>query len=867
MTLLNSILNWSKTKLPLWQQDAVRRFFQQENGLSNDDYTELYTLMKADYGLPNPHNPKLKPLTSAHLPATLKTGETVVIEALRELKYVNLISPEERLNFEPNGMTIIYGGNGSGKSGYACVMKRACRARDQVEKVHPNANDPAVQHCMPEATFDIQINGTSKSVQWSLGKVSPVELATFAFFDSYCARAYLTTEQDVAYLPYGLDVIESFANKVLPELKRRLDEEIAGINTDCQPFFHLHGETEVGNLISSINHKTCPEKIKSLGKLSVQKKNRISELDSALAEANPKTKAMDLRLSAERLRDLTERIETALFWVSDDAIKNLRESDKNAIAANIAEDQAAEALQSGEILLAGTGGQVWKELFNAARKFSTEVAYPEYRFPHIVDSSVCPLCQQPLRKAGKRLKRFEEYIRNDVAKNATQQRQKVGTEKKKIEIANLSIGLDKSIVEELKNIDEVLANSIISFQKGIDARRSWMLEALKSHDWDTVPTLGENPCHNLLNVAAYKLKSAKTFERAANDVKRKALEVEREELRACKNLSICLDAVLAMIENMKKKHALELCNKGLRTKPISDQSKEFASNAVTATLKNALDNEFKSLGIGHIKTKLKERNKKGKIKHQLLLDLPTSNKLEEILSEGEQRAIALGSFLAELQLANHSGGIIFDDPVSSLDHKRRGKFAKRLASESMKRQVLVFTHEVVFLQQLRDECKKLEILHSICFLEMAGGYSGIVTNGLPWIHKSVGERIDSLEKAQKHFEKLPWPADPSEKLASEIIRQYSFFRATIERVVQDLMLNATVQRFRDYIDIKRLDKVVGLEKIEVDEVYRLYQRCNSIVEAHDPSSAKEESPPTPDELRNDIDDLKKLIKKINDRRK
>lgn len=187
MPLLNNILNWLKTKLPLWRQDAVRRLFQQEDGLLNDDYTELYTLMKAYHGLPNPHNLKPKPLTSAHLPAALRTGETVVLEALRELKYVNLISPEERLNFAPNGMTIIYGGNGSGKSGYARVMKRACRARNQVEKVHPNANDPAVQHCMPEATFDIQINGTSKSVQWSLDRVSPVELATIAFFDSHCA--------------------------------------------------------------------------------------------------------------------------------------------------------------------------------------------------------------------------------------------------------------------------------------------------------------------------------------------------------------------------------------------------------------------------------------------------------------------------------------------------------------------------------------------------------------------------------------------------------------------------------------------------------------------------------------------------------
>ena len=267
-----------------------------------------------------------------------------------------------------------------------------------------------------------------------------------------------------------------------------------------------------------------------------------------------------------------------------------------------------------------------------------------------------------------------------------------------------------------------------------------------------------------------------------------------------------------------------------------------------------------------ILTKLQERNVKGKIKHRLLLDLPTTTQLEEILSEGEQRAIALGSFLAELRLANHSGGIVFDDPVSSLDHKRRAKVAKRLTSESLLRQVLVFTHDVVFLQQLRDECEKLKIPPSLCFLETVGSYSGKVSEGLPWLHKSFGERIDSLEKAQKRFEKLPWPTDPPEELASDIIRQYSFLRATIERVVQDLVLNSTVQRFRDYIDVKKLEKVVGLEKSEVDEIFRLNQRCHDVVEAHDPASAKDDPPPTSDDLKQDIDDLKKLIQQIKDRK-
>lgn len=866
MALLNEILKWTEEKLPLWQRDAVRRLFQQESGLSGDDYSELYALLKASHGLPNQSGLSANPLTAAHLPTSLQTGETVVLTAMRDLKHVNRIAPGQKLNFSPSGMTIIYGGNGTGKSGYVRVMKRACRARDQSEKVHPDANDPSAQNDIPEAAFDIEICGKPTSVQWAFSSTSPDELATIAVFDSHCARAYLTAEQNVAYLPYGLDVVENLANMVLPEMTRRLNEEIATINVDQRPFQHLVGKTEVGQQIAGLTGKSNPAKFKSLGTLSDPEIKRIEELDKALAEADPGTKAKELFLSAGRLKGLVARVETILLWASDEAIKKLSDIDGATVAANDAEKKAAQILQSGEDLLPGTGEQVWKALFDAARKFSTEVAYPEHKFPHTGSGATCPLCQQLLMDGGERLSRFEEYIQNDVAKVAAQQRQTLEKVKAKIEGADLTIGLDESLAGELSLLDEVALDMSRKFQKSIEDRREWMINALSTHMWDPKPILAENPRALLRNLAARQIRSARTFSRAADENKKKLLAEEREELRARQQLSVCLDAVLALIERLKTRQSLQACEKDLKTTPISNKSKDFASSAVTGALKKALDDEFKSLGIGHIRTKLKERNDKGKIKHQLLLDLPTSNKLEQILSEGEQRAIALGSFLAELKLANHSGGIVFDDPVSSLDHKRRGKVANRLALESGQRQVVIFTHDVVFLHQLREECDKLATPPSCCFLETNGGYHGNVSQGLPWDHKSYKERIDSLEKAQKKFEKLPWPADPSEELSRKMIHQYSFLRATIERVVQDFVLNATVQRFRDYIEVKNLERVVGLEKDEVEEIARIYQRCHDLVDAHDPSSAKDDPPPTPDELKKDIDDLKSLIQKIKDRR-
>jgi len=101
------------------------------------------------------------PLANEHLPAELSPGETVILVALRELENVNQIPNDHTLTFAETGITVIYGGNGSGKSGYARVMKRACRARDQSEPIHPNANDPSAVTKVPTAKFDVKVAGMS----------------------------------------------------------------------------------------------------------------------------------------------------------------------------------------------------------------------------------------------------------------------------------------------------------------------------------------------------------------------------------------------------------------------------------------------------------------------------------------------------------------------------------------------------------------------------------------------------------------------------------------------------------------------------------------------------------------------------------
>ena len=79
--------------------------------------------------------------------------------------------------------------------------------------------------------------------------------------------------------------------------------------------------------------------------------------------------------------------------------------------------------------------------------------------------------------------------------------------------------------------------------------------------------------------------------------------------------------------------------------------------------------------------------------------------------------MAIGSFLAELWVAGHKGAIVFDDPVSSLDHQRKRQIAKRLGEESKVRQVIVFTHDLPFLALLVEEVEDAKAEYATHWLE------------------------------------------------------------------------------------------------------------------------------------------------------
>src|SRR6202030_4140507 len=107
-----------------------------------------------------------------------------------------------------------------------------------------------------------------------------------------------------------------------------------------------------------------------------------------------------------------------------------------------------------------------------------------------------------------------------------------------------------------------------------------------------------------------------------------------------------------------------------------------------------------------------------------LLAAPATN-VTGVLSEGEQTCVAIAAFLAELATASHRSALVFDDPISSLDHKWRDRVAKRLVAEAKVRQVIVFTHDLIFLNDIEDAAERAGVACESRYVRTSATAAGI----------------------------------------------------------------------------------------------------------------------------------------------
>jgi ABC-type multidrug transport system ATPase subunit len=228
-------------------------------------------------------------------------------------------------------------------------------------------------------------------------------------------------------------------------------------------------------------------------------------------------------------------------------------------------------------------------------------------------------------------------------------------------------------------------------------------------------------------------------------------------------------------------------------------------------MRDRFQQEIVALAGGRVRVEVvRSGGKFGSPQYEVRLYANPKAKVHDVLSEGEQTCVALASYLTELANASHTSALVFDDPVSSLDHRWRSKVAKRLAKEAVVRQVIIFTHDMIFVNDLAQLASEQNTPIALAHLTRGQDVVGIVNKDLPWTASSIRDRIDKLEKAAREASKL-FGKNDDEGYKAEVTSIYSRLRATWERALEDIVFANVLIRHRDYIDTKNLKRVTALE--------------------------------------------------------
>jgi hypothetical protein len=229
-------------------------------------------------------------------------------------------------------------------------------------------------------------------------------------------------------------------------------------------------------------------------------------------------------------------------------------------------------------------------------------------------------------------------------------------------------------------------------------------------------------------------------------------------------------------------------------------------------------------------------------------------KPSQTLSEGEQKVIALADFLAEVELKKPAAPVVFDDPINSLDHIRLAEVVDRLAELAGTRQVIVFTHNIFFLNSLLSQFDSTPNDYTCYQVEVIDGTPGIVTRG-------AGPRRDSLRYLIAKVEQEIQTATGStgEIRMSAIETGFSYLRNLCEVIAEKELLQGITERYRPNVLVSGLIKLnfakLPLVAPRLDAVHT---KCHRIIQAHSQPLATLGVRPTLEDLKADLAEVKAI---------
>lgn len=663
---------------------------------------------------------------------TVPDQEKLVLNKITHNSGVNALIPSQSITFSPS-CTIVYGLNGTGKSGYFRIIHELAGGKQRKSilgniRSQPEDLDVDVEYSL-DGEDPIQYKWEDKHDRG----VSP--FTQIGVFDSEYMPIFLNERESSANIePLGLHLFHVVTSMVDDFKERLADRQRDLVSTlpDLQPLIDDVNSEELQTLFQQT--ALDDNDVQLLGQYTAVSKDEKSRLKSLT-----KKKSELEKTNNEDSRKLWEQEKTDIETLKDD-LDGLKES-LDDLATRVAEtiedyhkkkEARDERVKEFKVLqnVPSQNSDEWTAFIEAAQDYG--VTIDESGAFNREDT--CLYCHQPLDEgAVKLVKAYSEYLSDKSQENFKTVVDEMAELAEEVEELTTKFQKSKGLIKILtdKQIgEENNGKSIVDQIESVaTSQKSALLKSLKDKK------------ANDKTVVLDLLGIGDVLEKLA-EVKQKQIE-DSEQSDEKKNEAIAkLQAQIDVLEDKQtvvkwktkidgyfsthaKIQSYEEANSRIITTGITVLGSRAHDELLTDSIRQSFEDELTALGKDVEVTLEKTGAGKGTVRTCIKI---LGSDVQSILSDGEQKAACLALFLGEVVSQPGENPIVFDDPVTSVDHEVADLFAKRLLQVSQQRQIVVFTHNRLFYDSLIHWSNNLRDgqnvkTHHVCRNYIQGGCS------------------------------------------------------------------------------------------------------------------------------------------------
>lgn len=848
--LKNKIITWLKG-YDYWFQYAGNRLLEGEN-VNENLVNETYKLFKEDYALKAIEGDRVPiEFNEIEFDATSAAGN-LQLKQIKEISNVNALATGQSIQVNPN-LTIIYGANGTGKSGYVRLLNNAFNSRGD-KHILPNVFSE-VTTGEPTCIFTFQADAEPYELTYPTQK-SNTEFSQYSVFDTQSIRAIFEQDNKLDFTPIGFEFFEKVL-ELYEAIKAKLTTEL-NANKPVNEFLKFFtNENAIKNAMQTLGASSKEDELRALALYTEENATQLAEL-TAKREV---LKALDIPKKITELQKLLSSIQD--FVIKQQAILSCLTSEvieqyQNLINSfhkfqDLAKQEGIKSLENYNI--EKVGSIEWKEFIKASKNYiaTIEASKDGKKYPSEKDN--CIFCLQPLSdKENALVNSYWKLLKSEAESELNRVTQSIKTLGTKLSALTFVKFDDTTTIFEYVNSKDV---AFASRWKDISTKAETTIENVilnltnKTLD-NTILSFNATSEEFTPLVTELKTEIEELFKK--NPSKEIAeLETQIQFLTDKSLLNKLLEQVLNFVAAHKWAAKAGNSASAFNTKSITIKQGDLFSVHITDKYTEIFNDECKILNAPKV-VQIAQRNARGATLRKLQVAGKVAN---SVLSEGEQRAISLADFLTEVQMNPNNKGVFFDDPVTSQDHFRREKIAERLVELAKDKQVVIFTHDIAFFIRLKIFAETKCIPYSSTTLRNIGGTPGVISPDLPWIAQPVKQRIGTLRDRLVRLKKIEQAGNEDEYLYAAK-SWYGLLREGWERAVEERLFKGVIERFLLGVQTQKLKNVAITQEL-LDAIETGMTDSSSWI--HDAAAGLHPTPPNTTKAEIDLNALEEFAKK------